>query len=35
MTQHQKAKGQFGFTPPLGDLNVARFALERNDDRWW
>ena len=35
MAQHQKADGQFGFAPGLGDLNVARYNPERSEDRWW
>ena len=44
-TQRQTANGQFAFTPfgtsagdqtlpPLGDLNIARYYPERNDDNW-
>lgn len=35
MYQHQKAAGDFGFDPKLGDLNVGDYFLPRNLDRWY
>jgi iron complex outermembrane recepter protein len=35
MAQNQTSPGQFAYTPVLGDLNIARYSPERNDDRWY
>jgi iron complex outermembrane receptor protein len=35
MAQNQTSPGQFAYTPELGNLNIARYYPERNDDRWY
>ena len=35
MAQQQKTNGQFSSNPALGDLNVARYYPEHNNDHWW
>jgi iron complex outermembrane recepter protein len=35
MAQRQDSKGQFAYTPVLGDLNIARYFPEKFADSWW
>jgi iron complex outermembrane receptor protein len=35
MAQNQDSKGTFAFTPALGDLNVAQYFPNENQDNWW
>ncbi|HEY2416548.1 MAG TPA: TonB-dependent receptor [Steroidobacteraceae bacterium] len=35
MGQIQHAPGTFFYTPPLGDLNIARYLPDNDRDHWW
>ena len=35
MAQNQVSHGTFAFTPALGDLNVAQYTADENQDNWW
>ena len=35
LTQSQTANNQFAYAPALGDLNVAQYFANKNDDNWY